>query len=147
MGKSYRMADYYEVGREKVREFATAVQDDHPSHFSEEAAARLGHDGLLAPLTFVSIIGVLGHFEMYKAWGLSEDLKSTMQTDQRFIYHKPIVAGDRLTAEINVESYREMAGNNVVVTKNFIWNQDGELVQTNYTTLISRPDMDLDGVV
>ena len=35
IGSHYRAPDYFEVGREKIREFALAVKDDHPSHFSE----------------------------------------------------------------------------------------------------------------
>jgi hypothetical protein len=35
IGTHYRFPDYFDVGREKVREFAQAVKDDHPSHYSE----------------------------------------------------------------------------------------------------------------
>ena len=30
IGTHYRFPDYFDVGREKVREFAQAVKDDHP---------------------------------------------------------------------------------------------------------------------
>lgn len=35
IGSHYRAPDYFEVGREKIREFALAVKDDHPAHFDE----------------------------------------------------------------------------------------------------------------
>ena len=38
IGTHYRYPDYFEVDREKVREFARAVKDDHPAHYSEDAA-------------------------------------------------------------------------------------------------------------
>jgi acyl dehydratase len=139
VGLRYRMTDYYEIGREKVREFATAVQDEHPAHFREEAAAELGFDGLLAPLTFVSIIGVLAHHDFFASLGI-DDSRMMMQTDQRFVFYKPIVVGDRILGEIEIESFRQIAGTEVIVTKNNTWNQRGELVQTAYTTLICRPD-------
>ena len=38
IGTHFRYPDYFLVGREKIREFATAIQADDPLHFSEEAA-------------------------------------------------------------------------------------------------------------
>ena len=52
IGTHYRSPDYFDVGREKVREFAQAVKDDHPSHYSEESAAEAGYDSTVASLTF-----------------------------------------------------------------------------------------------
>ncbi len=57
IGKHYRQLDYFEVGREKIREFAIAVKDDHPTHFNEADAAAAGYPSVLAPLTFVAIAG------------------------------------------------------------------------------------------
>ena len=34
IGTHYRYPDYFEVDREKIREFALAVKDDHPAHYS-----------------------------------------------------------------------------------------------------------------
>ena len=57
VGMHYKYPDYYEVGREKIREYATAVKNDDAAFFDDNAAADLGHDGLLAPLTFISVFG------------------------------------------------------------------------------------------
>jgi len=146
VGMRFRMSDYYEVGREKVREFATAVKDTHPAHYSEEAARKLGHETLLAPLTFVSIIGVLTTKQMFEAQGWSSDLRNIMQTDQRFIFHRPIVAGDRLTGEAYIESFRHSAGTDIIVTRNTVLDDKGEAVLTAYTTLIRRDDIAIDGI-
>ena len=53
----YRYPDHYVVGREKIREYATAVKNEDAAFFEEKAAADLGYDGLLAPLTFISVFG------------------------------------------------------------------------------------------
>ena len=42
VGHYYQMDDTYLVGREKVREYARAVQDYHPAHWDVAAAADLG---------------------------------------------------------------------------------------------------------
>ena len=57
IGMHFRYPDFYEVGREKIREYAVAVKNDDPAYFDETAAADLGHDSLPAPLTFISVFG------------------------------------------------------------------------------------------
>src|SRR5688500_6250734 len=54
VGHYYQADDTYVVGREKVREYARAVQNYHPAHWDVVAAAELGYSGLVAPLTFTS---------------------------------------------------------------------------------------------
>ena len=67
VGMHYRYPDHYEVEREKIREYAVAVQNDDAAFFEEDAAAELGYKGLIAPLTFICVfgykaqIGVLQH--------------------------------------------------------------------------------------
>ena len=58
VGHWYRMDDTYLVGREKLREYARAVQDYHPAHWDVAAAADLGYPDLVAPLTFTSTPGM-----------------------------------------------------------------------------------------
>ncbi len=41
-GRSYPAAEVYDVGREKIREFARAVKATHPAHFEVDAARALG---------------------------------------------------------------------------------------------------------
>lgn len=57
VGMHYRYPDHYVVEREKIREYATAVKNDDPAFFEESAAEALGYQGLLAPLTFISVFG------------------------------------------------------------------------------------------
>ena len=45
VGHYYQMDGTYLVGREKVREYARAVQDYHPAHWDVDAAAELGYSG------------------------------------------------------------------------------------------------------
>ncbi len=56
VGHYYQVDDTYRVGREKVREFARAVQNYHPAHWNVAAVAELGYSGLVAPLTFTSAV-------------------------------------------------------------------------------------------
>ncbi|CAM3956615.1 (3R)-hydroxyacyl-ACP dehydratase subunit HadA [Smaragdicoccus niigatensis] len=147
VGSHYRVDDFYEVGREKVREYARAVQDFHPAHWFEADAAELGHDSLLAPLTFISLVGIIAQKRLFEDLIHGYDLSSILHTDQVLEFHQPIKVGDRLTCDVYVDSFRQMAGTDIIVTKNLVTNQYGELIQTTFTTLIARSGDDVDSDV
>ena len=66
-GHYYQMDGTYLVGREKVREYARAVQDYHPAHWDVAAAAELGYAGLVAPITFTSTPGMSCNRRMFES--------------------------------------------------------------------------------
>ncbi|MDX1888178.1 (3R)-hydroxyacyl-ACP dehydratase subunit HadA [Mycolicibacterium sp. 050158] len=140
VGMHYRYPDFYEVGREKVREYAAAVKNDDPAYHDEAAAAELGHDSLPAPLTFISIFG----YQAQTAFFANADIGITdaqiVQVDQELKFLKPIKAGDRLHCDVYLHAYRVAHGTDVIVTKNIISNDRGEAVQESYTTLAGRSD-------
>lgn len=138
VGLHCRTDDYYEVGREKVREFATAVSDCHPAHHDENAAAALGYHGLIAPITFASIIGIAPFHRLITDERLGLDPSQCIQTDQRIVVHRPIQVGDRLSYDVSVDSFRSIPDGAIVVFKAILTDQDGELVQTGYSTVIGR---------
>jgi acyl-CoA thioesterase FadM len=61
-----------------------------------------------------------------------------VQVDQRFVFHKPILAGDVLRARMEVESVVERFGADIVVTRNTLTNAHGELVIEAYTTVMGH---------
>ncbi|MFY2786714.1 (3R)-hydroxyacyl-ACP dehydratase subunit HadA [Rhodococcus sp. KRD162] len=144
VGSHFRVDDFYEVGREKVREYARAVQDSHPAHHDEDAAKGLGYDGLIAPLTFVSLIGIMSQTRMLKEVITGYDPSQILQTDQRLEFHRPIQVGDRIFCDVYLESFRQMSGSDIMTTKNIITDQNGDLVQTTWTTIVARTGGEID---
>ena len=61
-----------------------------------------------------------------------------VQVDQQFVFHKPILAGDKLFARMEVQSVDERFGADIVVTKNTCTNDDGEVVLEAYTTVMGH---------
>ena len=55
-GRSYPPTEPYEVGVEKIREFAAAVGDPNPAYRDREAAKALGHPDVVAPPTFPFVL-------------------------------------------------------------------------------------------
>ena len=142
VGMHYRYPDYYEVEREKIREYAVAVQNDDASYFEEDAAAELGYKGLLAPLTFICVFGYMAQSAFFKNANIAVADAQIVQVDQVLKFDKPIVAGDKLYCDVWVDSMREAHGTQIIVTKNIITNEAGEIVQETYTTLAGRAGED-----
>lgn len=144
VGHHYRVGDYYEVGREKIREYARAVRDSHPAHHDDDAARGLGYDGVIAPLTFVSIVGMIAQRKLFEEVVTGYDLSQIMQTDQRMVYHRPIQAGDRLFCDVYLDDFRQAVGSDIITTKNVITDQYDNLVLTSWTTLVARSGGEVD---
>ena len=140
VGMHYRYPDYYEVGREKIREYAVAVKNDDDAYFEDDAAAELGYDGLLAPLTFISVFGYQAQSAFFQSAGVTVTDAQIVQVDQVLKWLKPITVGDRLYCDVYVDSVRQSFGTDTIVTKNIVTNAKGELVMETYTTLVGRSD-------
>jgi acyl dehydratase len=144
IGKRFRYPDHYIVEREKIREYAVAVKnDDRPFH-EEKAAEELGYDGLVAPLTFISVFGYKA-VEAFFAWAnIATNDAQVVQVDQALTFFAPIKVGDRLYCDVEIESVRRAHGTDIIMTKQTITNNAGDIVQETYTTLAGRAGDDGD---
>jgi len=134
----FRYPDAYEVGREKVREYALAVKND-AAYFQDEAvAAELGHHTLPAPLTFISIFGYMAQYAFFKHANIGIHDAQIVQVDQKFLFHRPIKVGDALTGTMYIESVDERFGADIVVTRNVCADPDGTVVMEAFTTLMGH---------
>ena len=124
----------YLVGREKVREYARAVQDYQPVHWDLGAAAKLGYSGLVAPLTFTSTPGMACNRTMFESVVVGYD--TYMQTEEVFEQHRPIVDGDELTIDVELTSVRRVAGRDLITVTNTFTDALGECVHTLHTTVV-----------
>ena len=137
-GIIWRYPDYFLVGREQVRDFARAVKCEDPATFDEDAAAELGYDGIVAPPTFVTIFAKLVQADFFRNVDVGIETMQIVQVDQKFVFHKPVVAGDKLWARMDIHSVDERFGADIVVTRNICTNDDGELVLEAYTTMMGQ---------
>lgn len=142
VGRRYRVDDYYEVGREKIREYARAVQDFHPAHWSEAAAGDLGYTSLVAPTTFISIAVMLANRRLFEAVVSGYDV--FVQTDQVFEIYKPVLAGAQLISDVEVTAVRHVAGRDFLTVTNTFTDQAGEVVQILHTTVVGITGADAD---
>jgi acyl dehydratase len=142
IGKRFRYPDYYIVEREKIREYAAAVKNDDAAFFEEKAAAELGYDGLVAPLTFISVFGYKAVAAFFEWANIATHDAQVVQVDQALKFFAPITVGDRLYCDVEIDSVRRAHGTDIVMTKQTITNDAGEVIQETYTTLAGRAGED-----
>ncbi|MFE3025937.1 fused (3R)-hydroxyacyl-ACP dehydratase subunits HadA/HadB [Nocardia tengchongensis] len=141
VGHRYRVDDYYEVGREKIREYARAVQDFHPAHWSEAAAGELGYPGLIAPTTFISTAAMLANRRLLQT--VLEGYDVIVQTDQVFEMYKPVLTGDRLVSDVELTTVRRIGGKDLLTITNTFLDQSGDIVQIMHTTVVGLTSEDV----
>lgn len=138
VGKHFRYPDHYVVGREKLREYAVAVKNDDAAYHQDDAAAELGHSSLPAPLTFISVFGYMAQTAFFEHNNIGISDMQIVQVDQSLSFVRPIFAGDKLYCDVYVDSVRQAHGTDIIVTKNVVTNEAGDVVQEAYTTLAGR---------
>ncbi|WP_433669102.1 fused (3R)-hydroxyacyl-ACP dehydratase subunits HadA/HadB [Nocardia sp. CA-136227] len=146
VGRHFRVRDHYDVGREKIREFARAVRNDHAAHHRETVAAELGYGGLLASPTFASVIGAATTRSLIGSVLTEYDVSQILQTDQVFEYHRPILAGDRLGVDVVVENIRGFGDNDFITVKVTLTDADVRPVLVATTTIVARKGVEIDPV-
>ncbi len=140
VGMHYRYPDHYEVEREKVREYATAVKHEEPFYFEDDLARELGYHGLPAPLTFISVFGYKAQLAFFDNANIGITDAQIVQVDQALKFLLPIQVGDKLYCDVYVHSVRQAHGTDIIVTKNIVSNDKGDIVQETYTTLAGRSE-------
>jgi len=134
VGHYYQMDGTYLVGREKLREYARAVQDYHPAHWDVSTAVELGYSDVVAPLTFTSTPGMSCNRRMFESIVVGYD--TYLQTEEVFEQHRPIVAGDELHVDVELTSVRSIGGRQLITVTNTFTDAAGERVHTLHTTVV-----------
>ena len=138
LGMVFDYDDYFVVGREKIREYANAVKSYDPASHDEAAAAELGHAALVAPLTFISTLALIMQQDFFRKVDTGFETMQIVQVDQKFLYHKPFLAGDKVWGRMEVISVNERFGADIVQTRNLALDENGELYMEAYTTLMGH---------
>ena len=138
VGRTYPPTAPYEVGREKIREFAEAIGDPNPVYRDPEAAKALGHPDVIAPPTFPIVITLEAGNQIFADSELGIDYARVVHGQQRFRYERPVVAGDRLVCVAVVEDITNRGGHDFVTTRVEVDDTAGARVVTTWTKLVIR---------
>ena len=137
IGKQYAPVSY-EVGGEKIREYANAIGAENPVHHDREAARAAGYRDLVAPPMFAVVYSAraLGPAVFDPEVGIN--FASMVHGGQEFVWGEPVCAGDEITTTARVRDIHERDGKGFYVFESVSTNQDGEAVVRGTWTNIVR---------
>ena len=130
-----------EVVAAEVTAFARAIGDLNPLYVDEAAAKKSPFGAIVAPPTYpIRMAAGAGDPELF----LSLDLNyaSLLHAEQEFEWHRPLLAGEKITITGRVGDMWEKQGKSgtldFVVMEQFGRDEKGEMVFVARTTLLSR---------
>jgi acyl dehydratase len=106
VGRTYPAPAPYQVGREKIREFAEAIGDDNPAYRGDDP---------IAPPTFAFVLGSRALESLLNDEELGLRLDRIVHGAQKFSYTRPIKAGDEIDAVSTITTVRQAAGVDVIM--------------------------------
>ena len=136
VGKQYPETTY-EVGLEKIREYANAVGQTEPVHHDREAARQAGFRDVVAPPMFAVVYSApaLGPAILDPDVGIN--FAAMVHGGQEFVWGEPVCAGDTITTETSVKDVYERGGMGFYVFESVSRNQDGqEVVRGTWTNIV-----------
>jgi acyl dehydratase len=136
VGKEYPETTY-EVGLEKIREYANAVGQAEPVHHDREAARQAGFRDVVAPPMFAVVYSApaLGPAILDPDVGIN--FAAMVHGGQEFVWGEPVCAGDEITTRAKVQEIYEKDGKGFYVFESVSTNQDGdEVVRATWTNIV-----------
>ncbi len=135
-GKTYPPFEY-EVGKEKIREYAEAVGEDDPVYFDREAAKAAGFRDLVAPPMFAVVYSSPAVANGLVDPEVGIDFPMMVHGGQEFVWGEPVCAGDVIETEARVKEVYQKGGNAFYVFESVSANQDGhEVVRGSWTNIV-----------
>ncbi|WFE25153.1 MaoC family dehydratase N-terminal domain-containing protein [Solwaraspora sp. WMMD791] len=138
VGRSYPPGPSYLVGREKIREFATAVGATDPIHHDPAAGREAGYPDVVAPPTFPIVITMSSSERVVSDPDLGVDYSRVVHGDQRFQYVRPVVAGDELVCTDVIEEVMSRGGHDFLTVRTEVATVAGDPVVTAWMKLVVR---------
>ncbi|KAB2857522.1 MAG: MaoC family dehydratase [Bauldia sp.] len=127
----------YEVGLEKVREFANAIGAENAVHRDREAAKSAGFRDVVAPPMFCVVYSApaMGPAILDPEVGIN--LATMLHGGQEFVWGEPVCAGDVITTKPRCAEIYEKDGKGFYVFETVSSNQDGaEVVRGTWTNIV-----------
>ena len=135
-GKVYPPVEY-EVGKEKIAEYARAVGEDNPVYFDREQARAAGFRDIPAPPMFAVVyaMGSVGPGLFDPDVGI--DFAMMVHGGQEFAWGEPVCSGDTISTATTVKDIFERDGKGFYVFESVSTNQLGqEVVRGTWTNIV-----------
>lgn len=138
VGKEYPPSAGYLVGREKIREFATAIGETAAIHRDPDAARALGYPDVVAPVTFPFALTMQAMATAMFDPELQLDYSRVVHGEQQFDYARPLCAGDEVTVHAQIVEINSSGRHEFLTLRARVLDANGELVVTSTSVIVSR---------
>ena len=141
MNESVKGKEYppftYEVGLEKIREYANAVGEQEPVHHDRDAARAAGFRDVVAPPMFAVVYSAGSVAPGILDPEVGINLMRMLHGSQEFAWGEPVVAGDVIETTTTLKDLYEKDGREFYVFESVSRNQDGqEVVRGTWTNIV-----------
>jgi acyl dehydratase len=136
IGKTYEPFEY-EVGREKIREYANAIGETNPIHLDPRAAREAGFRALVAPPMFAVVYSAPAMLPAMFDPELVMNFARMVHGAQEFAWSELVVSGDLITTTASVQDISQRDSMTFYVFESRSVNQDGrEVVRGTWTNIV-----------
>ena len=135
-GKTYPPFTY-EVGLEKIREYANAIGETERVHHDRDAAREAGFRDVVAPPMFAVVYSAGAMAPAILDPELEINLMRMLHGSQEFVWGEPVCAGDTIETTAEVKDLYEKDGKSFYVFESVSRNQDGaEVARATWTNIV-----------
>jgi acyl dehydratase len=137
IGKEWS-ATTYEVGKEKIGEYATVVGLDNPVYFDREAAKAAGYRDVVAPPMFAVVYSSPAVGPAMFDPDVGMNFAAMVHGGQEIEWGEPACSGDEITTTAKCLDISEKDGKGFYIFETNAVNQNGDQVAKGTWTLIVR---------
>ena len=138
VGRTYPQSGPYPVDAATVAAFAAAVGATDPVHTDAEAARAAGYADVVAPPTLAVRYAQASEAAYVQDPEAGIDFSRVVHGEERFVHHRPIVAGDEVVGTVTVDAVRQAGGHSMVTTRTELATAGGEALSTVTSLLVVR---------
>ena len=137
IGKTYP-AQTYEVGKEKIKEYAKAIKNFDPHYVDDDFAKKTRYGVIIAPPTFAVVFGA----QLIEPVFMDKDLKLNMEMivhgEQELEFFEVVKAGDTITTTAKIVDIKNKEKLDIISVQLDSKNQHGRNVSRGTYTFVER---------
>ncbi len=137
IGKTYPTYTY-EVGKEKIKEYAKAIKNLDPYYLDDDFAKKSKYGAIIAPPTFAVVFGAYLIEPVFTDKDLNLNMAMLVHGEQELEFLEVVKAGDSITTSAKIVDIKNKEKLDVISVEIKSKNQHGKDVSRGIYTFVVR---------
>ncbi len=137
IGKTYPTYTY-EVGKEKIKEYAKAIKNLDPYYLDDDFAKKSKYGAIIAPPTFAVVFGAYLIEPVFTDKDLNLNMAMLVHGEQELEFLEVVKAGDSITTSAKIVDIKNKEKLDVIAVEIKSKNQHGKDVSRGIYTFVVR---------